>query len=328
MPKPLATRPVLFVAAAVALLAAGLPTPALAEAPRPAPLFQVVAHSDRPLDTQPPRDQLAALRLAFQQAFPAPRWHTTPPRHPLTCLLFDDFDRLADYARQADGLALGWNAYYSARTNRIAALADPNLLATPTLDDPADSPSHFTNHAAALAHEAAHQLAFNLGLQRRDRPYPLWLSEGLATALEHHDHPHARSPLDNPDRRAAASRLRNRRALLPLDRLVTRLTPPRPGSPESVAFYNQAWSLFHHLYHRQPDGLSKLFDAHRRNLLRTPEQVRDAFIDCLGPIADVQARWLADDNAWDALPLDDALLADASTSPTKKRAPENRRPLD
>lgn len=39
-------------------------------------------------------------------------------------------------------------------------------------------------NVAVTQHEGAHQLAFNVGVQKRGRPYPKWLSEGLACVFE------------------------------------------------------------------------------------------------------------------------------------------------
>ncbi|MEM6692760.1 MAG: DUF1570 domain-containing protein [Planctomycetota bacterium] len=45
----------------------------------------------------------------------------------------------------------------------------------------------FERNVATIIHEATHQLAFNVGLQRRMADNPLWVSEGLATYFESPD---------------------------------------------------------------------------------------------------------------------------------------------
>ncbi|XZE36602.1 DUF1570 domain-containing protein [Pirellulaceae bacterium SH501] len=60
---------------------------------------------------------------------------------------------------------------YSQKTNRIALFEDPNL-------------AEKQNTVDTICHEAAHQLAFNLGLHQRCAATPLWLAEGFATLFE------------------------------------------------------------------------------------------------------------------------------------------------
>lgn len=60
---------------------------------------------------------------------------------------------------------------YSQKTNRIALFEDPEL-------------EQKQNTVDTICHEAAHQLAFNLGLHQRCAATPLWLAEGFATMFE------------------------------------------------------------------------------------------------------------------------------------------------
>ncbi len=103
-------------------------------------------------------------------------------------------------------------------------------------------------------HEGAHQLAFNTGLQRRDRPYPFWVSEGLACTFE--------TPGTNTGFgafRVNADRLREYRAArergetLGLPGLLT----VRAMAPERVlSLYAESWALFFFLARQQPQALS------------------------------------------------------------------------
>lgn len=60
---------------------------------------------------------------------------------------------------------------YSQKTNRIALFEETDL-------------AEKQNTVDTICHEAAHQLAFNLGLHQRCAATPLWLAEGFATMFE------------------------------------------------------------------------------------------------------------------------------------------------
>lgn len=191
-------------------------------------------------------------------------------------------------------------AYYSTRTNCVALLtarpaegrlqahaaggAESSILAT--------TPA--TPELLALApvrHEAAHQLAFNCGLQKRGIAYPLWLSEGLACAFEA---PSTQTAAGAPN----AARLRALRKahagerLWPLAQLVALVECPA-GDDTALAAYAQSWAFFQYLFTRRPAQLQEYMKSLRQVRLgrRSPSEFQREFIACFGSLADTQASF-------------------------------------
>lgn len=108
-------------------------------------------------------------------------------------------------------------------------------------------------------HEAIHLLAFNTGVQLRDREYPFWLTEGLATAFET-DRPTAAF---GPDRSAYPKRLEDYRRLLaegklpPLANLILVNDVSRVEADTVETLYSQSHALFAYLYSRDPAALGR-----------------------------------------------------------------------
>jgi hypothetical protein len=103
-------------------------------------------------------------------------------------------------------------------------------------------------------HEGAHQLAFNTGLQRRDVPYPFWVSEGLACTFET---PGTNVGFGafrvNADRLNEYRAARERGETLGLRGLLT----VRAMAPERVlSLYAESWALFYFLARQHPQALS------------------------------------------------------------------------
>lgn len=115
-------------------------------------------------------------------------------------------------------------------------------------------------------HECVHLLAFNTGVQRRDRDYPLWISEGLAGSFET-DNPDIafgpdRAPPAGPDsRRARAVALARAGALPPLGDLITVAAPARWDADTADAMYALSETLFAYLYRREPAALGAFIRA-------------------------------------------------------------------
>lgn len=112
-------------------------------------------------------------------------------------------------------------------------------------------------------HEAVHLVSFNIGLQRPDRDYPFWFSEGLATSFE------TDSPVGvfGPDTRGSARRharfheLRRSGRLTSLSRLATLGEPVASDSVQADAMYTQSHALFVHLFQAAPEELGRFIQA-------------------------------------------------------------------
>ena len=110
---------------------------------------------------------------------------------------------------------------------------------------------------AKVVHEAAHQLAFNTGVQPTDRESPFWLTEGLASAFETADAGSSFGPrFENAGKLAKLRELIARGGLPDLPRLVARTEPA--DDPEHD--YTAAWALFTEIARHKPESLRDYLD--------------------------------------------------------------------
>lgn len=273
----------------------------------------------------------ALLELTHQRFFEAfgDFYDLDDAERPLVCVLFADEDAYARYARRVDRLDMSWaGGYYSSRTNRMVlydaptdAPADercercgerhePEAAKVPVSDVDASDPETLLLAAAEEAgaaaspplnlasttHEAAHQLAFNTGLQRRGVMYPFWVSEGLACAFETNspDEPFGLGK-PNPNRLEDLRGAMRRDALIELERFVSMTRPPTRDRQRLNGIYAQAWALFQYLYLHERDALA----AYLRTLAdlpagrRSERKLRREFTDAFGPIEQLEERWQA-----------------------------------
>ena len=111
-----------------------------------------------------------------------------------------------------------------------------------------------------IRHEAAHQLLFNLGVQKRFVANPRWLAEGLATVFET---PNGGPFVVNRGRLRDFNQADADNLLSPLRRFVA--NPPggifivRRSSPEFG--YAQSWALVRYLMHKKRDKLGEYLKA-------------------------------------------------------------------
>ena len=232
---------------------------------------------------------------------------------PMVSVFFESKRDYLRYARRVDRVDVSWTvAYYSAKTNRTAFYRfgapwptepgggssddDDNQLfgsATSTTGSTAGDHHHEVTFASAT-HEAAHQLAFNCGLQRRGVRYPLWVSEGLATNFEATGFDARFGPtFDNPKRRNRLHRLYGYGTLQSLRQFITMTHPPTSDALATDAAYAQAWGLFRFLYQHHYEDLARYL----RTLRQLPVGERDArmllqeFEQHFGPVSRVEERW-------------------------------------
>ena len=240
---------------------------------------------------------LESFSREFRSAFRDWGVALAEPAGKLTWVCFDGYDRFDDYARRADHIDSSWTSgYYSPRTNRVAVV-DPDLQRIgrgSANDRPANRAGAQVAAGigqfdmARLRHEAAHQLAFNCGLQTRGVMYPFWLSEGLATNFE------ADSDASHGDSIRACQLLQAARdeRLMPLADLI-RLTAP-PGSEREIgSAYLQAWGLFRFLVQTRPRQMrAYLTTLARLRPGRRPEAclVRE-FTAAFGDLPTIQREW-------------------------------------
>lgn len=152
------------------------------------------------------------------------------------------------------------------------------------------------SNLAATVHEAAHQVSFNSGLQRRGRAYPLWVNEGIATSFETTHPAGGFGPThDNPGRRRALNKARARRELIPWDKFVGLAGVPE-GETARQAAYAQSWALWHVMANTRAaklrDYMKGLGEARRPD--RTDAERVARFRDAMG----LQGDWGAGVLGW------------------------------
>lgn len=230
----------------------------------------------------------------------------------LVCLWFASREAFDRYAWSVDRADMSWSdGYYSAKTNRVALFhqaaggdyagdhADSKLVSAAHVAP--QRSDHEKNRrgrgrridVAKTTHEAAHQLAFNSGLQRRGVIYPLWASEGLATNFEADAAGRMGPCADNTVRRHRLVTARERGKLLPLEQLITltdvSIDPPR--APRVL--YAEAWGFFRFLFQERPESLAAYYEALAKlnEGWRPAHVLRREFVEAFGPIAPLRQDW-------------------------------------
>jgi hypothetical protein len=111
-------------------------------------------------------------------------------------------------------------------------------------------------------HEAAHQLLFNSGVQKRGKAYPFWLAEGLAMLFESVDKEGRAGPsLVNGYRLATYRRLQKNNELIPLADLLHHSPKDDDGAEVVAGRYAQAWGVMHYLWNKHPAHLAAYLKA-------------------------------------------------------------------
>lgn len=233
---------------------------------------------------------------------------------PLVCVLFADRSDFAHYAERVDWLDMSWSGgYYSSHTNRMAlydavgagqskreqdhrdrATDDGEDVHAQSPQTPGGATASPPLNLASTTHEAAHQLAFNSGLQRRGVMYPFWLSEGLACAFETNraGQPFGLGEL-NPTRLSDLRQAMDAGQLIPLHRFVSLVRPPTHDAQHLNAVYAQAWAMFRFLYLHDREKLATYL--RRLNQMqqgsRSQAALRNEFAHVFGPIDALEHRW-------------------------------------
>ncbi|XZE22071.1 DUF1570 domain-containing protein [Pirellulaceae bacterium SH449] len=176
-------------------------------------------------------------RLCLQKGL-----NTTEIEFPLVAIVFGSRQEFIRYASRSNTeLPPNCVGYYSQRDNRIALFEDTNEATTQeTLD--------------TIAHESAHQLAFNMGLHRRCVSSGLWLPEGFATVFEApaYSHVSREGRSSWPAARIATwERIQNDVATISesLDSLVRN---DNLFSHDPDLAYTLAWGMTHYFMEKEP----------------------------------------------------------------------------
>jgi hypothetical protein len=254
---------------------------------------------------------LERLNQQFIATF-TPDEQASPVAGKLEWYCFDDRGDYEHYGRQADRADVSWTqAYYSARTNRVALLltagvdlCDPPRQAEAQTDDqvlavsrraapPVDQDLDRVVALGQITHEAAHQLAFNRGLQVRGVVYPLWVSEGLATNFEVNFGGEFGLEHENPVRRPRLIEAWKQGRLTDMESFITTVRAPVQHAHVVNDMYAQAWGFFRFLYHHDRPALHKYLAQLNESGpgWRPPATMRRQFTDAFGPIEALRPHW-------------------------------------
>jgi Protein of unknown function (DUF1570) len=251
----------------------------------------------------------------FYEVFGQAGFDLSRPADRLIWICFPQKSSFDRYALRVEGMDLSWlDGYYSTLTNRVAIVqADegpsPQEETAPVLprevrvavaanrsprEDVLPMAPGPQFDVTRLTHEAAHQLSFNSGLQKRGVMYPLWVSEGLATNFEFSGGANPGLDRANLPRRNGLCNAYATGGLTPLRQFVVQTTVP-PDASVGRRYYAQAWGFFRFLLTEHPEALR----AYLRQLAQTRPERRDAltmfteFTQAFGPLAPLESAWYA-----------------------------------
>jgi hypothetical protein len=211
------------------------------------------------------------------------------PRFPLVALIFDSKEDYVAYASKDFTGSEGTFGYYHQARNRLAsydltgvtgvlpagAKVNRHALLNTILNRP-----EAERTVSTIFHEAAHQMAFNCGLQTRLGDNPLWLSEGIATYFE----------TPNGIGKLNAYNYSNLIQSLPtrspdaLQRLLTEDSLLRKED-SMIQGYAESWALFHFLTQSNPKGMVKYLQLIRATPIgfqSNGKERLDMFLVCFG----------------------------------------------
>lgn len=235
----------------------------------------------------------------FNNVFTRNGFELLIPSEKLTWYCFTDSQSFSDHALAADGMNLYWlTSYYSAKTNSVCIVKPGNLqnwkkdntvspesaVAGVYIMPSVDSSG---NELTMILHEAAHQLAFNTGLQKQKVMYPVWFSEGLAVNFEN-SMPNSVAHI----RLQRVCRMYNENRLLPLNEFISITRMPENSSARKD-IYAQSSIFFKFLSERHPDSLRNYMSAvyKLRPGWRSPAALHTEFISAFGPVAQINLSW-------------------------------------
>ncbi len=221
------------------------------------------------------------------------------PAEKLKWYCFADTHTFSIHAFNADNMNPNWlTSYYSATTNAVAIVKPGKMqLLKPDKKNLSESAlagvyimpsvSDSENELPKILHEAAHQLAFNTGLQRQKVMYPVWVSEGLASNFEN-----CIPSASDGMRQQRLIKMYCEHRLIPLNEfiLITRM-PDNASQRKDI--YAQSAVFFKFLSEKYAENLRKYF-SHVYNLRtgwRSRAALHTEFVGAFGLIKDVDASW-------------------------------------
>jgi hypothetical protein len=150
-------------------------------------------------------------------------------------------------------------------------------------------------NVATTTHEAAHQLLFHCRVQSPHAQYPIWISEGLATAFETDDPDKPFGPdRDFAPRREAFEELLADDDLIPLRRLVSWANVPSSRQRVVHAVYHQSYALVTWMSRFRKDELRRFFELMLVEDVHEPDGDRyvELFESAFGDLDRLERAWL------------------------------------
>lgn len=212
------------------------------------------------------------------------------PAGPMTWVCLGAPDDLDAYHLHMEGDAAGpYRSYYSSRSGRVVILQDDARHGTACADEATELPD-----APRVAHEVAHQLAYNTGLQARGVLYPFWLSEGLATVYEAALARGGAFGDDNPARRERLVAARRSGRVKPLRAFILETCAPDDAGARSDA-YAQSWGLVDFLHGERPTAFHRYVGTLARldGGLRPAAALEQEFVRSFGAPELLEPAWQA-----------------------------------
>jgi hypothetical protein len=223
------------------------------------------------------------------------------PDEKLVWYCFGDPRAFSDYAASSDNMNLPWlTSYYSAKTNAVSIVKPCNMnnwkmerkagaetvvagvYIMPSVDNSDDE-------LTRIMHEAAHQLAFNTGLQKQKVMYPVWVSEGLASNFENWASPASESNIR--EERLIGMYRENR--LIPLNEFILISRMPESSSMRKD-IYAQSAVFYKFLSEKHTDNLRKymtyVYDV--RTGWRSRAAFHTEFTYAFGSLKDLNESWM------------------------------------
>ncbi|MCH5373802.1 MAG: DUF1570 domain-containing protein [Planctomycetes bacterium] len=174
------------------------------------------------------------------------------PEFPLVVVVFGTQKEFKKYQQMTDGVV----AYYDLLTNRVLMCEESDLWEV-------KQELAIRQSIATIAHEGAHQVLHNIGVQQRLSLWPMWLNEGLAEFF-------APTSTDRRLKWKGVGEVNDLR-MFELEQLIKSRAPDKAdgqlvaqtvGAARLTSTgYAMAWALTHYLADRQRESLAEFVRA-------------------------------------------------------------------
>lgn len=220
------------------------------------------------------------------------------PEKKLNWVCFSEPDDFSNYSLTVDKMDLSWlSGYYSARTNAVAIIEphpipDWTNFKNQTTSLTEEYANGYNTPLVQIIHEAAHQLAFNTGLQKKGVMYPIWAGEGPALIFEDslsQCFPTIRYSTLRLDHLA---RLHQQNKLIPIRQFITLSRLPADAAEQDI--YAQALAFYAFLFENHTEEVKQYFQAlyGLKTGPRSDSTMLNEFTNAFGPLDLIEKQWV------------------------------------